>query len=617
MHRMRTVAAAGYRRRKRTWLVLPLLLLALAPSIALAQTPPRVLTDQTGPELERAFSALPGGATLSDAQIRGAQVDAKVCASAGPCAEFVLSDPQQACKGERTRTFCLVFRGEAGPLHPVVRNAVEHIAPTVWQIPLQRAAVSPWPERRVWLQMGLFALMLALLLLAGRGGPALGVALGVLAVGAYGWAYVWRADDRAWPARMEFAPLGWEAIWWLLPMTVGLVAAACGRRWPSRRRWCLILPASVAALPLVWPALVPGDALPMAIIALLVARWQGDVAPQRALRWSVALMVSLLGIGGLELVLRMGSPPPAVEDARQILLRPAPALADEGTRAAWTDTLFTAPAHFKVLRARPPQSPWLLHLGDSMLFGAGIAEARAVPAQLAPLLPGVAQVNAGVPGSSIDLQYAFLERLLKLWPAPLAVVLHVYPGNDLSGLDQALEICGGRPVLTAPQQPVAVACQSAAPPPLLQSLLHTPLPLPLARAAQWSWLARRLAVAHQQLQVFAEPADDAGAARRYRQIASALQRRLQEKGIRLVVAFMPGRAGPHGVASAAADQLHAVFADLQVPQLDTQRVFAEQARQGLDAALFVSASDPHLSQRGAALYAATLAPWLQTALHLR
>ncbi len=286
-----------------------------------------------------------------------------------------------------------------------------------------------------------------------------------------------------------------------------------------------------------------------------------------------------------------------------------------GTRAAWSEALFAEPGQFQHLRALPPKPPWLLHLGDSMLYGAGIRSIEAVPARLGESLPAFSSINGGIPGSTIDLQFVFLSRLLRAWPTPAAVILHVFPANDLEEIDRPVDACGGQPVL-APGS-VKTSCTAPHGETPGQRLRHTPLPLPVVRAAQWSWLARRLVIARDVLLWHDGPKDIAALGRRYAQIAQSLNRLLQDQGIQLLVVVMPSRSGPFVDTGVAARTLATVFRDMQIPVLEAQSVFAERVRAGQEAQLFLSGTDPHFSPEGAAVYAAFVTPWLERELRRR
>ena len=547
-----------------------LLLLGLALP-AQAQTP--VLTQSAATQLEQGFAQLPGDLTLTDAQVRADRVDVRICPRSGACAQLTLTHPRQPCTGERTPAFCVQFVGPQPPFAAEVLRAVARFPPTIWRA-TQHASPLPQLEAR---------------------------------------------DDS--PLRRHLAALAWLALWGLLPLLLGLLAGSLARRWPRLRKPCLALPLAPALLALVWPSLPFGDAVLMAVLGVLAAFWRLDAQPQRRQRWLLAGGLLALGLALLEISLRVAGPvPPLVQDSRMGFLQTPPLQVEPSLRgtdesvnlASWAEALCVDPAQFRVLRARAPRSPWVLHLGDSMLFGVGLTAAQAVPDQLAVLLPQWTHVNAGLPGSTIDLQFALLQRLLRAWPAPVAVVLHAYPGNDLDGLDEPLDVCGSQPVLSQPPQPVAVTCQPRVQATLRQRLLHAPLPLPIVRAAQWSWLARRLVAALQVAQSGTRLAQVQDPKQRYLAIAGALQQVLQRQQIPLLAVLMPVRTRivPGGVT--AARSLTQVFDSLGIPVLDSQALCDE--RMEPQAPLFLGPQDIHLAPQGAVRYAQWLAPHVERLL---
>ena len=613
------------------WAMWTALLLAL-PVFAQSNRP--VLTAETAHQLELAFVQAPSGLVLDDAQISAERIAMRVCQPSGACAQLTLTQPAPPCAGETTPTFCLQWTGAIAPFRTQLLQVLARVPASVWQAPVAtvQRPQSPWPDARPWLQLGLVALLLALAQLASRGVWGALLALVMVAAALAAWRVLPADDDRDWLAHQEILALGWEAIWWLVPLVLGLIAGSLARAWPRAKWPLLLLPASLALVPLFWRPLVFGDAWAMALVATLSGLWRSDLRPNPGRRWLLAATVTFAGLGALEATLRLAAPaPPVIDDARVELLQTPPLRTEnarnleqlqkpspgDSTLAAWAEALFVPPERFRTLRARAPHGPWLLHLGDSLVYGTGLTAEQGVPAQIAPLLPAFAHVNAGLPGSSIDLQFALMLRLLRAWPAPAAVVLHVYPGNDLTGLDAPLDFCGGAPVLTLPPRDLAVACTAWQPQTLAQRLLHSPLPLPLVRAARWSWLARRIVAAHVAAQTPAQTQDVSGVARRYAQIAKEMQRILREKGIALNVAFMPVRPGTQHDGGAAARALQAAFAALQVNVLDSQALFDARAHAGQAQQLFQGEHDVHLTADGARVYASWLAPLLAGQIRAR
>jgi lysophospholipase L1-like esterase len=81
---------------------------------------------------------------------------------------------------------------------------------------------------------------------------------------------------------------------------------------------------------------------------------------------------------------------------------------------------------------RAPRGPRVLCLGDSFTFGEFVDDAQTLPAHLSARLPAPIEVlNAGVLGTTIVDQSAFLPRLLALAPT---LVLLIFCDNDLEDL---------------------------------------------------------------------------------------------------------------------------------------------------------------------------------------
>ena len=596
--------------------------LFLAPSTVRAADA-AVLTSRTGAALESALTDLPAGLTLDDAQIHAQTVAMRLCPPSGPCIALELTRPDARCAGETTPAFCVQFASPQPVLAPGILRAVARVPRDVWSLPLAEHAPVPWRTHRPWLQLAVLLGVAALLALAATG-PAGLLGAAVLAAAAYTLHTRLAADDRMWRDRQEFVSLYWEAVWWLAPGLLGVAFGLLARHRPTvRLRLCASV-AGIALLPLIWRALSFGDAIPMAFTGVLAAIWTSDGRPGRGKRWALAAVAGTLGLACLEVAVRQLAPPPAVDDARrELLLQPplqpetplradddAPFTADGSILANFAEALFVPPGQFHGLRARTPSGPWVLHLGDSMIFGERLADADTATARWQQLLPDVQHVNAGVCGSSIDVQLVLLQRLLQAWPPPRAVVLHAYPGNDLGGMDQHLAFCDGQTPLEPPGRPLAVRCVTYKPETGLSRLRHAPLPLPLMRAATWSWLARRLAAVHAVAQASGSPRVDEDPAVRYLEIAEAMTHELAQRHIPFAIALMPMRRSVLPAAPPDATSLLATVSRLGVPLFDAQPLFDAEVQRRGEAGLYLLAPDIHLSAEGARLYADWLAPQL-------
>jgi hypothetical protein len=197
-----------------------------------------------------------------------------------------------------------------------------------------------------------------------------------------------------------------------------------------------------------------------------------------------------------------------------------------------------------------PGAPLVLHLGDSMVEGVGVALEEAFPAQLGRLQPGVVHVDAGFAGTSLDHQIlvarAWLPRL-----SATRVVLHVFGYNDLAELDRAGRCCPGGPLLDAAGRARCPA--PAAPEARRDRIALSPAPYPLRVAAPWSALARRLALGFAALgeRLGRDPAPPADRWARYADLFRVFAADLRRRGVPLTVVYLPARASLEAAAPRA------------------------------------------------------------------
>jgi hypothetical protein len=122
----------------------------------------------------------------------------------------------------------------------------------------------------------------------------------------------------------------------------------------------------------------------------------------------------------------------------------------------------------------------VLHLGDSMAFGFGLPRDQTFTAQLELLEPDVQHINAAIPGTAPDAYLALLGRWIETQPIDL-VVMHVYEGNDLDGLDSRYPCCDWQSLLVYQADGAALRCAQATAPALGRAgftwlRYHTPPP---------------------------------------------------------------------------------------------------------------------------------------------
>lgn len=109
---------------------------------------------------------------------------------------------------------------------------------------------------------------------------------------------------------------------------------------------------------------------------------------------------------------------------------------------------------------RPGATRRVLHIGDSMTFGFGVARDATFTAALERLDPQSQQINAAIPGIAPDAYLLVLRRWLALHTVDLAV-MYVFEGNDLAGLDDRYPCCEWQPLLTYGPQGPEMRCPTA------------------------------------------------------------------------------------------------------------------------------------------------------------
>src|SRR5579862_5629006 len=254
----------------------------------------------------------------------------------------------------------------------------------------------------------------------------------------------------------------------------------------------------------------------------------------------------------------------------------------------------------------------VLHVGDSMTFGMGVARTEAFPALLGRLEPETEHVNAAIPGIAPDGYVAVLHRWIAAHPIDLAV-MYVFEGNDVAGLDDRYPCCRWRSLFTYGPEGAAMRCPTAdldmraagftwlwynSPPPYVVRMLipHSaaaghvaaaivnqmpsmPLLLSESEAEQFDHLERLLRTAR----------DD-----------------LQARGVAFAVVVLPVREWvEHGAqAHHLAPEIAAVARRVGIAVLDASDVVAGAAARGDH--LFLDPPDPHFAPAGHAVLAAWL-----------
>ncbi len=99
----------------------------------------------------------------------------------------------------------------------------------------------------------------------------------------------------------------------------------------------------------------------------------------------------------------------------------------------------------------------VLHLGDSMAFGFGLPRQQTFTSILEQWQPDIEHVNAAIPGTAPDAYLRVMHSWLAMHRFDL-VVLHIYEGNDLEGLDSHYACCNWQSLLVYKDGSAAARC---------------------------------------------------------------------------------------------------------------------------------------------------------------
>jgi hypothetical protein len=289
-----------------------------------------------------------------------------------------------------------------------------------------------------------------------------------------------------------------------VPLGLGALLGIAMRRLRGRRFKgvvsaivCVALPAAaVFSAGVRYPIVGPWDSAVEAALFGVGVLWGGHRAladPISVIVLATATAVSLLA---LELLARLFLPPPPAFPTRDgVHLLLADALRTGATSQPWDTlckdivctivygdeyrTIYDADeTHHDILTPRKcsPRGDVtrrVLHLGDSIAFGFNLPRDRTVTAELERLEPGTEHINAAIPGTAPDAYLAELQPWVTSQEIDV-VVMHVYEGNDLAGLDSRFPCCRWQPLLTYEDGTAVLRCARATAP-------------DFGRAG-WSWL---------------------------------------------------------------------------------------------------------------------------------
>ncbi len=542
----------------------------------------RVLPAGVEGTIEAAFARAGPRLRLDSASISAHGVAGQVCTADGACAAFRLSDVLAGCHdGAAAGPFCLRAEG-LGPADAAALRSALAATPDPWRLLTPQRAGPPSPPLYDEASTALHAERLA-------------IAFGLGA----------------------------------LPLALGAVGGLILRRWrrPGRRQSLLVasLPtAAFAALSMVWPSLGLWDGLWITIhmgVGLAGGWWR----PRHVAVLTACVAVFAAGLVA-EGVARVAGPSPRPEPPlRRGPLHVVTAYdADDLGRtlhwSRWACERLRRLDFQGADEAKTAKRPAVVHLGDSMIQGIDVAPADN---QIGALRGGAGSnhINAGMPGTSIDVALLAFRRLREVAP-PALVVLHVFPANDLLEVGAPLPCCQGAALDLRTDDAMTACAPDADSPPTpgpLGLLLHeSPPPYALRALAFASHLAGHAAwairVASSRVHLATLPTEDErkeASARAF----FALNREVRAAGARLLVVVQPHRPDlAPGADTGTATR--AFFRDLArragAGWLDLHEAFlANGAGPASDAFRSERPDDIHLTveghRRAAALVAAALA----------
>ncbi len=246
----------------------------------------------------------------------------------------------------------------------------------------------------------------------------------------------------------------------------------------------------------------------------------------------------------------------------------------------------------------------VLHVGDSMVFGQSVEPAQAFPALLDARADGMAHLNAGVIGVSIDYELLYLRQWLERIPVRF-VVLYLFSGNDLMEIDQNMPCCSSGPLLRYEDGRVLPRCpELQAEQGILTRVRHAPLPYALRAATRSSSLARYLTALFNSRGSSSTTSGDKAA--RFREILQAVRDELDGRQIPLRVVVLPLRQAlsspnPHETDAYRDHRLMLEqCASLGIPAYDAWALFERLGREATTDRLFANQmeNDVHLSPEG-------------------
>jgi len=262
----------------------------------------------------------------------------------------------------------------------------------------------------------------------------------------------------------------------------------------------------------------------------------------------------------------------------------------------------------------------VLHIGDSMAFGFGVARDEVFTAGLERMEHGVQHVNAGIPGTAPDAYLAVMRRWVALHEFD-TVVMYLFEGNDVDSLDDPYPCCNWQPLLDYDGARADLRCTEPAPIDLRNGgatwlWYNSPPPYLVRVLIPYSAAAAHVAAAvvnnmahmprgvHQPIGI---------AMPHLESILSAARDELRQRKIAFVAVVLPSRewVEDRGGREHLAPDIIDVCRRLGVTALDASALFRDRFERGKQSFLPM-ANDPHFNAAGHA----ALASWLHEILHV-
>lgn len=353
-------------------------------------------------------------------------------------------------------------------------------------------------------------------------------------------------------------------LWFLVPLSIGAsaglalrraVSSACIRMWMTCGLAGLLAVSAAVAWSVSGDALAPGAWDQSGFVALLVGGlWATGNARRgwdrrRRLQWMVLALFFLASLVGAEVAvraLRVGVPMVGDVSVKWFF-----GLRESVPSRHLCDRLFGSDlidAWHRPLLEAPAGMPLVVHLGDSMVEGNGVASCDAFPAVLDRQEPHVRHINAGLSGGVGPDGYYFRLRQILASRRPDRIVLYLNPQNDLEDLDKVLHCCAhgllfhpnveGRPIPRCERADWRMG--------VAERLLASPSPLPLRIVQRRSVLARAILVQWNRLSEWWSGHFGNGVAppdpwSRFTQMVRAIRDDLGPLGVELHVVILPDR----------------------------------------------------------------------------